>query len=257
MQTLIPTPQWSKVALSSHLEACALLEHIKDKAFSYITENHGSITEYDVQQLILQEFEKHDMETSDGDPIVGVNANSKDPHYTPTITENTIIADNDWVLIDIWAKLQGSENAYSDITWVGFTGPEVPAKHQEIFDIVITARNLVVQETQKAWQEKRTLEGWELDRVARDNIIKKGYGEAFIHTTGHSMGPGNSVHSPGVGLNDYSSHDTRPIIPNIGFSVEPGIYLPEFGMRSEIDVYMDPVKGPIVTTPQQDQIVIC
>lgn len=257
LTTMNTTPHWTPYNLSSHLEACQILENIKNRAFSQIRNNVGSITDLDVQQFILNEFVTNGLISSDGEPIVATNSNSQDPHYTPTQNRHSIICAGDWILIDIWAKLDQDDAAFADITWIGFTGTDIPKLHQQLFHIVVTARDLVVESVQNAWEKEEVLQGWQLDRVARDYIIEKGYGECFIHTTGHSLGPGNSVHAPGVGLNDFSGHDTREIIENIGFSVEPGIYIPECGMRSEINVYMDCDKGPVVTTPQQDTIILC
>jgi Xaa-Pro aminopeptidase len=128
-------------------------------------------------------------------------------------------------------------------------------KHQEVFDIVTGARDAVVEAVQQAWREEVTIQGWQLDRAARDFITGRGYGEFFAHRTGHSMGVSPTAHALGVNLDDLETHDTRAILPGVGFSVEPGIYLPEFGVRSEIDMYVDPDEGPVVTTSIQREII--
>ncbi len=131
----------------------------------------------------------------------------------------------------------------------------MPEKNQQIYDVVAGARDAVVEGIQQAWQNGETVQGWQADMMARDYIAEAGYGEYFVHRTGHSMGPGPSVHALGVNLDNLETHDTREILPGVGFSVEPGIYLPEFGVRSEIDVYVDPVAGPVVTTPVQQEVI--
>jgi Xaa-Pro aminopeptidase len=125
---------------------------------------------------------------------------------------------------------------------------------QAVFHIVKTARDKVTEGLAQAWSQGETLQGWQLDRLARDYIVEKGYGDRFVHTTGHSLG--YEVHAPGVGLNDLSSHDTRSVIPGIGLTVEPGIYLEDFGIRLELDVYIDPLSGPAITTPPQTELVL-
>ena len=145
---------------------------------------------------------------------------------------------------------------YGDITWVAQVGRLVPAPRRRVFDIVRGARDLVVEELQRRWCRGEPVQGWELDRVARGPIEAAGFGEYFPHRTGHSLGPGPAVHGLGANLDDVETHDTRQILPGCGFTVEPGTYLPEFGVRLEIDVYVDPDSGPRVTTPVQEEIVI-
>jgi Xaa-Pro aminopeptidase len=134
-------------------------------------------------------------------------------------------------------------------------GQQVPEKYTAVFDVVRNARDAVVERLQAAWKQGETLRGWQLDQVARQTIEAAGYGPYFVHRTGHSLGPGPSAHGLGVNLDDLETHDTRLVVPGVGFSVEPGIYLEEFGVRSEINVFMHPEKGPLVTTPAQEEIV--
>jgi Xaa-Pro aminopeptidase len=258
MEPLQLLPPWTPAQLASHKQVAAELDEIKGLAFAAIAEavrSNTPLTEYDIQQLILQEFERRHIVTSDGEPIVAVNENSRHPHYFPK-KESSPITKNCWILLDIWGKHAGEDTVFADITWVAYTGNAVSAKHQEIFAIVCQARDLVVEKLQAAWKANQQLEGWQLDRLARDHITERGYGEQFIHTTGHSLGTGESVHAPGVGLNDRSQHDTRPVLPGNGITIEPGIYLPEFGMRTEIDLFMDPQEGPIITTDVQREITL-
>lgn len=249
--------RWSAQAYASHQSACRLVEETKDAAFAYIGQalaGGRSISEYDVQQFILQQFAQRGLGTEEP-PIVGVNQNSGNPHYTPTAEHCRPIQKGDWVLIDLWAKHAGEQDVFADITWCGIAGPEPRPEHEKIFRIVSGARDAVVQRLRDAWQAGESLMGWELDRVARGVIEQAGFGPYFFHRTGHSMGPGANVHALGVNLDDLETHDTRRIVPGVGFSVEPGIYLPEFGVRSEINVFIDPQSGPVVTTGLQREII--
>ena len=249
---------WSAEAQASHRTACAHVAEVKDRAFGFISDKLATgepCTEYAVQQMMVDEFARRGLET-DHPPIVGVNAHSGDPHHGPAATGSAEIHAGDWVLIDLWARLPGRANVYSDITWVAQAGGPVPPERGKVFDIVRGARDLVVDELRRRWDRGEPVQGWELDRAARDHIELAGYAGFFPHRTGHSLGPGPAVHGLGVNLDDVETHDTRQVQAGCGFTVEPGIYLPEFGVRLEIDVYVDPETGPEVTTPMQDEIVI-
>ena len=142
------------------------------------------------------------------------------------------------------------------MTWVAYAGQQVPEGHARVFAAVKEARDRVVERVQAAWKMSEPVRGWELDRIARDHIEAAGYGAQFVHRTGHSLGPGPTIHALGANLDDYETRDEREILPGTGFSVEPGIYLPEFGVRLEIDVYVDPIVGPRVTTPVQNEPIL-
>ena len=248
---------WSPAALASHLRACLEVAAVKDAAFEYIrraVREGKPLTEYDVQEAMVQDFQRRGLEL-EGRPIVGVNANSGNPHYEPREDVHLPIGPGDWVLLDLWGRFAGDEGVFADITWVGFVGAEVPEKYRTVFDIVRRARDAAVERLEAAWKQGETLQGWQPDQVARQVIEAEGYGPYFVHRTGHSLGPGPSAHGLGVNLDDLETHDTRMVVPGVGFSVEPGIYLPEFGVRSEINVFMHPERGPLVTTPVQEEIV--
>lgn len=248
---------WSKEALDSHLRASREVAAIKDAAFDYVRETiqaGQALTEYHVQEFIMGEFQDRNLET-EHPPVVAVNENSSNPHYAPTSDQHLPITKGDWVLIDLWARYPGDQNVFADMTWVAYVGENVPAKYQTIFEVVKTARDRVVARLKEAWDAKESLQGWQVDMVARDYINQAGYGSYFVHRTGHSMGPGALVHALGVNLDNLETHDTRRILAGVGFSVEPGIYLPEFGVRLEIDVYVEPTEGPTVTTPVQEEII--
>lgn len=249
---------WTDASYESHIKACAEVEDIKNVAFRHIKESINNdivITEYDIQQLILDEFKKRGMETEDS-PVVAVNENSGNPHYEPSIDNHTIIKKGDIVMIDLWAKFQGDENVFADITWMGYVGKTVPEKYVDVFNIVKGARDAVISHLSNTLSSKSSIQGWEADKVARDYISKHGYEKNFIHRTGHSIGPGNSVHAIGVNIDNFETHDTRSLLPRVGFSIEPGIYLKDFGVRTEINVYCDEQKGFIVTTSVQDEILL-
>ena len=248
---------WSKEAFESHFKVSKEVANIKDIAFDYIRQKTISklqLSEYDVQKQIVEEFNKRGLETEDN-PIVAVNENSGNPHYEPSPALYSPVKLGDWVLIDLWARYAGDQNVFADITWVAYVGKEIPPAYQKVFDIVKHARDSVVARLTEAWHKGETLKGWELDTIARDLITKAGYGKQFSHRTGHSIGPGSSLHALGVNLDNFETQDIRAILPNVGFSIEPGIYLKEFGVRLEINVYMDPSNGPVVTTPLQDEII--
>jgi len=253
----VAAASWDETALNSHLRICREVAEIKDMAFDYIRRavRKGTVlTEYDVQEYIMEEFQKRNLETEDR-PIVAINENSGDPHYETTSQTHSPIGVGSWVLLDIWARYPGDQNVFSDITWVGYVGEDVPSEYQKIFEIVKAARNLVIDHLKEAWHKKITIQGCELDFVAREHISKFGYAKNFLHRTGHSLGPGSCLHALGVNLDNLETHDTRNILPGIGFSIEPGIYLQNFGVRLEINVYIDPIKGVTVTTPIQNEII--
>ncbi len=249
---------YSPEALEAHKAASARVGRIKDDAFKLIRDRltaGQAITEYDVQQNIVSAFAAAGLEATEP-PIVAVNAHSGDPHYEPSATSPTPIRRGDWVLIDLWARKPGEENIYSDITWVGFAGKDVPSRHREVFQTVRAARDAALQRATSAWKKKERIQGWQLDDAARGVIIDAGYEKYIRHRTGHSLSPGPMVHGIGMNLDNLETHDTREMLPGLGFTIEPGIYLPEFGVRLEINAYVDPKSGPVVTSVVQDEIVI-
>lgn len=247
------TQRWGPEQLASHKAAADRLSRVVLEAYAFIGEQlSGGVTEHRVAEFIRQRFTEEGMAILDG-PVVAVNANSADPHYEPTPDRSASIKAGDWVLIDLWSHMQGEATMSADITWTGFIGSDVPAGHRDVFDTVIGARDAAVDHLRIAHSYGQTLMGWELDRVARDYIDHAGYGDYFGHRLGHSIG--REIHSNAVNLDGYETWDTRNVIPGICFSVEPGIYLPEFGVRSEIDVYLSE-DGPEVTTVMQTEPVL-
>lgn len=213
--------------------------------------NGTEITEMDVQNYIVKEFVSHGIETY-SPPIVAVSPNNGNPHYDPDTPNNTVITKDNLLLIDLWAILKEGKSVYSDITYMSYFGDKIPAKIIEVFNVVRDARNAAINFVKE--NISSGIQGYQVDDVSRKVISDAGYGDYFLHRTGHSMGPGNFLHARGVNIDNFETHDEREVTPMIGFSIEPGIYLPEFGIRSEIDMFIHPDLGPIVTTPLQEEI---
>ena len=230
----------------------------KDYAFTWIgsqLRDGKRITEYDVQQEILGQFDTMDLVT-DHPPIVAVNAKSSDPHYAPTATDTQEIKVGDFILIDLWAKQKDPDAVFADTTWVAYAGDTVPAKYVEIFEIVREARDRAVRFIRERWDVGEPVHGYAVDDCVREYITEKGYAEYFIHRTGHNIG--TVIHGNGVNLDNLETRDVRTLIPGVCFSIEPGIYLSDFGVRTEIDVFLAAPgrDGVIVTTaPVQNRVL--
>ena len=247
------THRWTPEQYADHHNTAFKLGRIVNEAFGHAGERMGQgVTEFDVAEFIRHRFAEEGIASPDG-PIVAVNANASDPHYEPSSQMHSPIRPGDWLLIDLWAKGVAPGSVYADITWCAYAGEKVPARQQEIFDIVTGARDAAVEYLYDAHRKGDPVQGWQADRVARDYIETRGYGQWFTHRLGHSIG--FEVHSEAVNLDGFETHDTRRIIPGVCFSVEPGIYLPEFGVRSEIDVFMSE-DGPYPSSPVQHEVVL-
>lgn len=246
--------RWSAEQLESHLAAGKSIDRIVQETFQQIgqrVKERGSTDEYAIQQWILEQFEANGLETDDP-PIVAVNENSGNPHYEPAAQGSRAIRAGDFVLLDVWGKQKTPGAVYYDITWTGFVGASVPAHYREIFEIVREARDGAVDFVRQAVAAGRAIHGFEVDDAARQHIAAAGYGANFTHRTGHSIG--QEVHSTGANMDNLETHDDREIISRTCFSIEPGIYLPEFGVRSEVNVFVDE-KEARVTGPVQREIV--
>lgn len=248
------TQRWTDADLESHKLAASKLDMIVQEAFRLIGHQlNCPITEYDVASFIRERFVQEGLEVTDG-PIVAVNAHAADPHFDPVGTDVSTIKSGDWVLIDLWARMLGEGNMFADITWVAFVGDSVPRRHQLVFDAVTGGRDAAVSALQQAFVEGKIVQGWEIDKVARDHISNCGFGQYFTHRLGHSLG--HNVHSNAVNLDSFETRDTRRIISGLAVTVEPGIYIPgEFGVRSEIDVFVSD-DGPCITTEVQRKVVL-
>jgi len=245
---------WDAEQLQSHIAAAKILHATQQKAFKKIEaalQANQSINEYDVQQFIISEIRAAGAMAED-DPIVAVNANASNPHYAPTAGANSPIRKGDVILLDLWCKLQTPRAVYADITWMGYAGLNVPAEVQTVFHTLATARDKAVDFLRRQFAAGQVVPGYRVDEVVRQHITNAGFGQYFFHRTGHSIG--TSVHGNGVNMDSYETRDSRHIIPKVAFSIEPGIYQPKFGVRTEIDVYFG-LNGPEVHTPAQMEIV--
>jgi Xaa-Pro aminopeptidase len=246
--------RWTEEQFQMHIEAGKLVDRTWRDAFDLIGERLRSavpVTEYEVQQFIRHQFSVFGLTTDHG-PIVAVNANASDPHYEPTRDRTSHIQTGDVVLIDLWAKLTHPDAVYYDITWTGFCGDTVPDRVRNVFEIVRDARKKASQFVMDKVAAGEPIAGFQVDDVARGHIEKHGFGEYFFHRTGHSIGA--ETHGTGANMDNLESHDERRIIPSTCFSIEPGIYLPEFGIRSEVNVYVGKDYAT-VTGKQQEQMV--
>ncbi len=248
--------RWTPAALESHLEAGRRVDRVRHEAFSWIgerTRNGGSIEELEVKQFVLGEFAKHGLITPDG-PIVGVNANAANPHYEPQPGMTLPIRRGDLVLLDMWAKLDQPDSVYYDITWTGFCGPEPPEQVREVFAIVREARDRAIARVVSAVSAGEAVRGFEVDDAARSYIAGRGYGQYFTHRTGHSIG--QEVHGNGANMDNLETHDERRIVPWTCFSIEPGIYLRDFGVRSEVNVFVGDHEARVTGEIQRELVLI-
>jgi Xaa-Pro aminopeptidase len=232
--------RWTPDQKALHDRAARDTLRAKDEAFALIRERLASglpVRESEVQAFIQSRFDSRGL-TTHHPCIVAVNEHASDPHFeTKPGPDDRELRRGDLVLIDLWAKVAGDPRAvYYDATWMGYCGPNVPARIREVWEAVRGARDAAVEFVQKAVVEGRMIHGWEVDDVARGFIDARGYGRFFLHRTGHSIG--YEVHGNGVNIDNLETRDQRRIIPGVCFSIEPGIYLPEFGVRSEIDMYV-------------------
>lgn len=253
MQTLYAT--FSEEQERTQLEAISFLLKIKDEAFKLIKEDildHGYSDEYRIQKHLTDRMKEEGFYYDDA-PIVAINHNASDPHYGPTENVHSTIKEGDVVLMDLWCKKDKEVSIYGDITWMGYVGSEVPTTVKERFSILRKAVDSGFELIEK--KAKSGISGYEVDDEVRRVVKEAGYGEYFIHRTGHSIAYDDSPHGPGANIDNYESHDTRRLIPNTSFSLEPGIYAPDFGMRLETDVYIDNDFVPHMVGGRQEEVI--
>ena len=245
--------QWNAEQLESHKDAANKLSMIVKESFDYVGSRLGiGVSELDVMQFIQERFQEENLLAYDG-PVVAVDAHSSDPHYLPDRDKSLTIQQGSWILIDMWAKGFGNRDMFADITWVGYVGKHLPTRYQDAFNLVILARDTALAFLQECCIKGEYPQGWQVDSIARDLIMKWGYGPYFTHRLGHSLG--SDVHGEAVNLDGFETYDTRTLTPNIGVTIEPGLYMKDFGMRSEIDVFVAE-SGVIVTTDVQREVVL-
>jgi len=227
---------WDAAAIATHRDASERLYRVKDRAFQAIADRvraGTATTEYDIQQLMTGWFRDAGI-VSDNAPIVAVNAHAGDPHYGPGPERSSAVTRDQLVLLDLWAKLATPGAVYADITWVGFTGSQVPDEQAAAFAAIARARDAAIETAQHAARTGADLRGWQIDRAARTVLQQAGYGDHILHRTGHSLG--EDVHGNGVHMDDYETHDDRRLLPGSGFTIEPGLYFDDFGVRTEINM---------------------
>jgi len=247
------TQRWSPDQLAGHKRAAEKLARIVNQAFARIGQRLADgPTEFEIAEFIRARFREEGLVTADG-PIVSTNAHCSDPHYEPAPEGSSVIAPGDWVLIDLWAREDTPGSVYADITWTAYVGDTPTERHRQIFDVVLGARDAALTFLQDSFSRGDPIQGWQADDAARSYISDHGFGDYFTHRLGHSIY--HTVHGEGVNLDNFETHDTRHVIPGVGFSIEPGIYLPEFGVRSEIDAFMSE-SGPYASSPVQRDIVL-
>ncbi|MGB9073391.1 MAG: M24 family metallopeptidase [Terriglobales bacterium] len=241
--------------IRTHFAARDRIDAITAAAFQEIGRRvrSGGTTEHAIQQWFMESFARESLVTDDP-PIVAVNANSGNPHYEPRADRPVPIREGDFVLLDVWAKQNTPGAVYYDITWTGFVGKSPSDRQREIFKIVTEARDAGVKTVQDAIAAGKPIAGWEVDRAVRGHIKRAKYGDYFIHRTGHSIG--TEVHANGANMDDLEIHDERRILPNSCFSIEPGIYLPEFGVRSEVNMLVRPGSAEVTGKIQREIVTI-
>ncbi len=247
---------WSAEQLESHLAAGRIVDRVTRGAFeraAACVSDGKPMTEYELQQWMLERFRANGLTTAEP-PIAAVQPNNGNPHYEPKATGSRAIRAGDLLLLDVWAKTTQPGSVYYDITWVGYLGKRVPDAYAKIFRIVRDARDRAVELVQEAVASGRTIHGWEVDRAARETIRKAGYAKYFVHRTGHSIG--QEVHGNGANMDGLETRDDRKLVPRTCFSVEPGIYLPAFGIRSEVNVYVGEREANVTGAVQEEILAL-
>jgi Xaa-Pro aminopeptidase len=213
----------------------------------------SSYTEFDHMQWLSEAMRREGLIWDDG-PNVSVNANCSDSHYEPTAERSAPIRNGDFLLIDIWARVNQPATIFYDITWTGIVGREPTAREQQVFDVVVKARDAAIHAVEEAFATNHPIRGFEADDAARAVIRAAGFGEFFTHRTGHNIA--QELHGSGAHLDNLETHDERRLLPNTCFSVEPGIYLPEFGVRSEVNMLTAPGKAWVTGKIQRELVRI-
>jgi len=247
---------WTEQHWSDHREASRRLIEIKDRAFAEVARrmrSRISTSDFEIQQFMADCYHEAGLITDDP-PIVATNERCSNPHYLPTLEHQTVMRDGDVLLIDFWAKLDKPGSVYADHTWMAFIGDIVPPRLAQVFLAVATARDRAIEFVSQSFAQRRAIHGWQVDNVARESIKNAGFGDYFIHRTGHNID--KDVHGEGANMDNYESHDERRVLERTCFSIEPGIYLPEFGVRSEVDVFVAaPDQIDVTGVPIQREVI--
>ena len=241
--------------IASHLAAQKAIDALLAEGWREMAHRlrTGGLTEFDHKQWLSEAMRREGLTWEDG-PNVSVNANCSDSHYDPTAERSAPIRKGDFLLIDIWGRVDRPGSVFYDITWTGVVGREPTEREQNVFETVRNARDAAIEAVQKAFAEKRTIRGFEADDAARGVIAAAGFGEYFTHRTGHNIGA--ELHGVGAHLDNLETHDERRLLPYTCFSVEPGIYLPEFGVRSEVNMMTTPEMAWVTGRVQRELVRI-
>ncbi|HET7637175.1 MAG TPA: M24 family metallopeptidase [Ktedonobacteraceae bacterium] len=248
--------QLSDEQVEMHREAGRRIIAAKDSLFAELSSKLRAgepLDEYRAQQRFLELLEQAGVVASEA-PIVAVNAHGSNPHYVPTAAEHSPIQRGDLILFDFWAHLPAAGAIYADYTWMAFAGTraEIPTRQSEVFAIVSRARDAAIAFVRQRLHAGAKVEGAEVDDVARSIIAEAGYADYFVHRTGHSIG--TFEHGNGANIDNYETQDQRILLPNTCCSIEPGIYLPEFGVRSEVNLLIHERDVEITGIPVQTEI---
>ena len=247
---------WSDEQLETHLYAAKHMREIVDVTAAEVgrrVRGNVPVTELDIQDFILKEFDRRDL-TAGHPPIVAINAHSADPHYAPNADDNLPMRKGDFLLVDMWSKRRLPHAVYDDITWTFFIGGAVPEEYQKIFNVVREGRDAAIKAAQQRYPAGEVLYGWQIDDVARQSISKAGYGQYFIHRTGHSIH--EEVHGNGANIDNLETQDSRRLMARTCFSIEPGVYLKgTFGVRSEVDMYLSEKEAIVTGQPVQTHVI--
>jgi Xaa-Pro aminopeptidase len=247
---------WSDEQLETHLYAAKHMREIVDEIVKEVgrrVRDNVSVNEVGIQDFILKEYDRRDL-TAGHPPIVAINAHSADPHYAPNMEDNLPMRKGDFLLVDMWSKRRSPHAVYDDITWTFFIGDSVPVEHQKIFNVVRDGRDAAIKAAQKRFPTGEVLYGWEIDEEARQSITKAGYGQYFLHRTGHSIH--EEVHGNGANIDNLETKDSRRLMARTCFSIEPGVYLKgTFGVRSEVDMYLSEKEAIVTGLPIQTEVI--
>ena len=246
---------WNDADIATHRKASDSLYRIKDRTFAYVQAKMQAgiaLNEFVVQQEMVKFFADEGL-IADNPPIVAAEENAGDPHYGPSKDASRAIKPNEVLLLDLWGKLPTLGAVYADITWCGFTGETPTEKIAKAFATIVAGRDAAISKVQDGIAAGRDVRGFEVDRVCRDVITAAGYGDAFVNRTGHSLGI--EVHGNGVHMDDYETRDDRKLLTGTGFTIEPGIYTKEFGVRTEINMVVG-AKSATVSGPCQSELVL-
>jgi Xaa-Pro aminopeptidase len=247
---------WTAEQLETHLYAAKHMRQIVDEIVKEVRRrvtDNVPVNEVEIQNFLLQQYEQRDL-MAGHPPIVAINAHSADPHFAPNLEDNLPMKKGDFLLVDMWSKRKVPHAVYDDITWTFFIGESVPAEHQKIFNVVRDGRDAAIRALQDRYPSGEILYGWQIDDAARKSITNAGYGEFFLHRTGHSIH--EEVHGNGANIDNLETQDSRRLMARTCFSIEPGVYLKgTFGVRSEVNMYLSDKEAVVTGLPIQAEVL--